>query len=261
MLILISPTKQMDFESQITEAMQVLYQDVSFPVFQKEALELNARLKKYNRTELENLMKISPGISKAVSSAITAFGKKENVSRPAILAYTGTVFKAIDIASLTEANLYFARNHIRILSGMYGILKPADLIESYRLEMKTPLKVGAGQTLNSFWKDKVTAILNTEEVLLNKKSPIINLASAEYLKAVDLKKLENPLININFKDDFDGRLRTVGMYSKLARGKMVRRIITEKINNQEILKSINNDGYVFNNELSNSSEWIYIKKH
>lgn len=262
MILLISPTKQMDFESELSVDIQRL-KDVDGwgkPFFTSESVWINEKLSKLKQQELESLMNISPAISAGVMRMIGNFGTAAGKTRPAAAAYSGTVFKAIDFTVLGKVELRFAQSHLRILSGMYGLLKPFDGIEAYRLEMKTPLHIDSRQKLLSFWKDRLAFRLAEEEMLKDVNVPILNLASGEYMKAVDKAILPNPVISISFKEQNNNILKTIGMYSKTARGQMVRMILQDKISEPEALKSMAVGEYRFSADHSSDSNWIYIRR-
>lgn len=223
------------------------------PRFFQEALILVRELQKLNREELTDLMKISNKIADRTYCDIQHFNESDSPKQSAIFAYSGTVYQWLNAVAFNPDDLSYASEHVRILSGMYGVLKPEDLISSYRLEMKTPLINSEGINLYQFWKNRITGYLQKEN------QPIINLASAEYTKAVDRKKLDNPFISVSFKEREGEKLRTVGMYSKMARGLFSGRMIKAKIEDPSVLKEWNVDGYIFDKELSSDSDWFYVK--
>jgi len=254
MLILLSPTKQMDFSG------PDYYKDSpAEPFFSSESQVLNNQLKTCNHKDLMDLMKVSSKIAENTYESIQSFSASDGDRKSALSTYSGTVFKSFDISSLSEIDLKFAENHLRILSGMYGILKPADIISPYRLEMKIPLQNPGGENLYHFWKSGITDYLLNEYFLSDQSLPIINLASDEYFKVIDKKKIKNPIISISFKERSDNKVRTVGMYSKVARGLMARRIIVEKMSDPEYLKSGDTGGYFFDRDLSSDRNWIFVR--
>jgi len=254
MLILLSPTKQMDFSGP-----DFYIDSLTEPFFSSESQKLNNLLKTCNHDELVGLMKISSKIAEKTFENIRLFSSSEAAQKSALSTYSGTVFQSFDISSLSGNDLDFAENHLRILSGMYGVLKPADTIFPYRLEMKTPLKNSCGVNLYHFWKSRITGYLLNEEVISDQSVPIINLASNEYFKTIDKKKINNPVFSINFKERSGHEVKTVGMYSKVARGLMARRIIVEKITDPGYLKEGSNGGYYFDKDLSTNHNWIFVR--
>jgi len=229
------------------------------PFFKREALELNALLKKMNSEELTSFMKISPKIAADTYENIQLFSKMQNRQKSALFAYSGTVYNYLSAEEYNREDLKFAENHLRILSGLYGILQPGDLVSQYRLEMKCPLKNNRGSNLYNFWKKRITDYLLNTEVLSDRKTPIINMASLEYFKAVDTARIPNPVISLHFKERQNGKIRTVGMYSKMARGMMACRIILEKITDPLLLQTGDKGGYYFDANLSCEQEWIFIR--
>ncbi len=247
MLILLSPTKQMDFTR--TDKYK---ENNEPPSFNKEAFLLNKELRNINRESLINMMKISDKLADSTLSDIENFTNQSGEKRSALFGYSGTVFQWIKSQNLRDEHLTFASNHLRILSGMYGVLKPHDRISKYRLEMKTPLAVGENKNLYYFWKQKIT------DFLIEEDQPIINIASSEYSKAVDKKRLNHPMISVQFKEREGNRIRTVGMYSKMARGMMTGKIIRNKTEDLENLKEWDIDGYHYDIELSSDSDWVFV---
>jgi cytoplasmic iron level regulating protein YaaA (DUF328/UPF0246 family) len=158
---------------------------------------------------------------------------------------------------MSQDDLSFAQDHLRILSGLYGYLKPLDLIMPYRLEMKTKLAVGGHENLYQFWGETLTDCLNAE---LSDQDTVINLASNEYFKAIKPKKLNSGLITINFKDSKDGKTRVVAIYAKIARGAMARAIIKNRINQPEDIKQLVVDDYRFQKDLSTDDAWVFTRK-
>ncbi|MBI9104030.1 MAG: YaaA family protein [Spirochaetales bacterium] len=262
MLILLSPTKQMDFTSPLSKDWQCVTgkMEKTIPFFNAETLELNKQLALFEKEELEKLMKISPAISERTMREIGTFGRVKQKRKAALAAYSGTVFKHLAPETFSRDDILFAQAHLRILSGMYGVLKPLNEIEAYRLEMKTPLRLDNGKNLTSFWKEKVTEFLSTEEILSSRKIPILNLASNEYMKVIDKNQIHNPIITLTFKELVNGKLRTVGMYAKMARGVMVRKIIKGRIEDPIRLQTGETGGYRFNKEASSETEWIFVRE-
>jgi cytoplasmic iron level regulating protein YaaA (DUF328/UPF0246 family) len=248
MIILFSPTKQMDFESPLSQTFLDMREEWSDPVFRDRALGLNAQLAGMGEEELRGLMKISPSLTDQTLKMITSFSEAQG--RPALAAYSGTSFKALEPSSLDAASLIFAEKHLRILSGMYGLLRPLDRIAPYRLEMKTPLAAGGARSLSAFWKPLVGAALEGEAFVLN-------LASAEYSRTASLPK--GMMTEIQFKEESGGRLKTVGMYAKQARGQMLRLILENRCAEADAVKALSPAGYGFRENLSSDACWVYTR--
>jgi cytoplasmic iron level regulating protein YaaA (DUF328/UPF0246 family) len=252
MKIIISPAKSLDFESNSKT-------DVfSQPSFQKESSLLNKKLKNLSKKKLGDLMKISPALADLNYERNQSWHQPfspEN-SKQAIYAFTGEVFKGIDIKSLAEEKIPLLQSRLRILSGLYGLLKPLDLIQPYRLEMGTKLTIGESNNLYKFWDSSLANSLNDE---MKEGDLLINLASAEYFKAVPRKVLKNPMITPIFKEFKNGDYKIVMTYAKRARGLMVRYIIENNINTLEELKRFDTEGYLYTESLSTESELVFTR--
>lgn len=252
MKIIISPTKSLDFESKATTS---LYTQ---PAFLEKSKKLNKKLKTLSRKKLVDLMKISPAL------ADLNYDRNQNWQPPfslenakqAVYAFTGEVFRGIDIESLPEEKISVVQDRLRILSGLYGLLKPLDLIQPYRLEMGTRMKVGTTENLYKFWGNTIADALDEE---LQDDDLLINLASSEYFKAVPTKALKVPMITPIFKELKNGDYKIVMTYAKKARGFMVRYIIDNDINTIEELKGFNIEGYGFSETLSSETELIFTR--
>ena len=252
MKIIISPAKSLDFES---NAKTTVFTQASF--LKKSSL-LNKKLKDLSKSKLSDLMKISPAL------ANLNYERNQNWHQPfslenskqAIYAFTGEVFKGIDVNSLAEEKIPLLQSRLRILSGLYGLLKPLDLIQPYRLEMGTKLNVGEANNLYKFWDSSLADSLNQE---MNEGDLLINLASAEYFKAVPKKVLKNSMITPIFKEFKNGDYKIVMTYAKRARGLMVRYILNNNVNSLEEIKGFNVEGYGFSESLSSDSELVFTR--
>jgi cytoplasmic iron level regulating protein YaaA (DUF328/UPF0246 family) len=176
-------------------------------------------------------------------------------SKQAILAFKGEVYAKMEADTFSAADLEFAQQHLRILSGLYGLLKPLDLIQPYRLEMGTKLKTKKGNSLYDYWGTKISKALNAA----SEGRMVVNLASQEYFKAVDKKTLKMPVITIHFKEHREGSYQVVGFFAKQARGLMIRYAIQNRITDPEQLKVFQEDGYEFAEHLSSAQDWIFIR--
>ena len=252
MKIIISPAKSLDFESNAKT--NVFTQ----PSFLKKSSILNKKLKVLSKKKLGDLMKISPALADLNYERNQSWHQPfspEN-SKQAIYAFTGEVFKGIDIKSLAEEKIPLLQSRLRILSGLYGLLKPLDLIQPYRLEMGTKLTIGESNNLYKFWDSSLANSLNDE---MKEGDLLINLASAEYFKAVPRKVLKNPMITPIFKEFKNGDYKIVMTYAKRARGLMVRYIIENNINTLEELKRFDTEGYLYTESLSTESELVFTR--
>ncbi|MDX6746801.1 peroxide stress protein YaaA [Polaribacter sp. PL03] len=252
MKIIISPAKSLDFESKVPTDIYTQ------PRFLEQSKKLNKKLKTLSKKNLSDLMKISDDLSalnyERNQTWETPF-TKEN-SKQAIYSFTGAVFKGIDVNSLSAKKIPVLQERLRILSGLYGLLKPLDLIQPYRLEMGTRLKVGSTENLYKFWNDTLANSLNEE---LEDDELLVNLASTEYFKALPKKTLKVPMITPVFKDLKNGEYKIVMTYAKMARGLMVRYIIDNDVKTIEGLKSFNIDKYRFSESLSSETELVFTR--
>ena len=252
MLITLSPSKGQDFE---TPALSKTY---SKPQALKDSELLIKELRKIRRQDIQQLMSVSENIAKLntdrYQSFKTPFTPKN--AKQAIFAFKGDVYSGIDIEEYSEADLDYAQDHLRILSGLYGCLRPLDLIQPYRLEMKTKLHNVRGENLYQFWGDRITGELN--KALEKQKQPVlVNLASNEYFKSVRPKQLKGRLLNINFKETRDGKTRVVAIFAKRARGMMTDYILRNRIEKPEDIKKFRQGGYRFRKELSDDKQWTF----
>lgn len=238
MKIVISPAKSLDFESNLPTT------QYSQPQFIAQAEKINKTLAKKKPKALMELMSISDNLAQLNWERNQQFSTPfttEN-ARPAVFAFNGDVYQGLDVYSLQDIQIEQLQDKLRILSGLYGILKPLDLIQPYRLEMGTQLKVGRNKNLYEFWKQEVTNHLNSE---LEEDELFINLASNEYFSVLDKKALKVPVITPVFKDWKNDKLKVISFFAKKARGAMVRYIVDNKVETMEELKSFDYDGYEF----------------
>ena len=252
MKILLSPAKSLDFKSKLpTERSSNI-------CFEKEAEYLNSILKSKSPVELSNLMSISSKIANLNYERNHSWSlpfTKTN-SRQAIYAFSGDVYKGLDAYSIEDDSIDFIQKSVRILSGLYGLIKPLDLIQPYRLEMGTKLAFDSNKNLYDFWRKKITEQINSE---LESDEPVLNLASNEYFKAVDNKVINTDVYSANFKQFKNGEYKTIAIFSKKARGMMARFIVDNKITDVNDLKSFDYDGYMFQESLSSEIDMIFTR--
>jgi cytoplasmic iron level regulating protein YaaA (DUF328/UPF0246 family) len=253
MKIVISPAKSLDFESQLPTK---LYSEYSFV---KQSLDIEKVLKKQKPKQLIELMDISDKLAdlnwQRNQERNLAEMTVEN-ARPAVFAFSGDVYIGLDAYSLSEDKINVLQDKLRILSGLYGLLKPLDLMQSYRLEMGTKLPVGKNKNLYEFWKPIIAKQLNAE---LQKEELFVNLASNEYFDAIDVKTLKVPVITPEFKDYKDGKLKMISFFAKKARGMMVRYIIDTNAETIDDLKGFNYEGYAFDANLSKGNKLVFTR--
>jgi cytoplasmic iron level regulating protein YaaA (DUF328/UPF0246 family) len=253
MKILLSPAKNLNDQSNLTH-------ESSIPIFEKEAYQLVKDLKKIKKVGLQELMDISLDLATQNVQRFKQWKKAslqpENAF-PAVEVFDGEVYRAMSVTTLESKNLARLNKDLRILSGLYGIVKPFDLIYPYRLEMGTKFSPKEGQkNLYDFWGDKVTKALKKE---LDKDEVIVNLASSEYFKVIRRELLKNRIITPVFKEFKNGQFTTVMMYAKHARGAMTRYLIEHPIADIEELKLYDVDGYQYNELQSTQDEWVFIR--
>ncbi len=252
MLILLSPAKTLDFDSpSITDL-------VSEPEFTAESEKLIKKLSTMSAGAISELMRISPTLAELSFNRYQALYRHpaDVLSKQAITVFIGEVFRALEASNMNDADFEFAQKHLRILSGLYGVLKPLDLIQPHRLEMGTKLQIEKNKNLYEFWGDKITEKLNE---VISKDDIIINLASDEYFKSINPKLLKGKVIAPVFKDMHKGNYKVIVMYAKNARGSMSNYIIKNRITNPEDLKSFDSNGYKYKSELSNEENWVFVR--
>jgi len=250
MHILLSPAKTLNMD-----ALPCEHKTSEFP-FGKDATLLMSDLKKLKSTEVQSLMKVSPNIAELNSERFRVWRLPFDLknAKAAIFAFKGDVYTGLDTESLSEKQLNFAQGNLSILSGLYGLLRPFDLMQAYRLEMGTKFATKRGKNLYEFWGDKITNEINARE-----KDILLNLASNEYFKAVNKKTLIAKLITPVFKDEKNGVLKVISFFAKKARGMMARYILQNHITDVAEIKNFNLGGYAFNQSLSTDKEWVFTR--
>ncbi len=252
MKLVISPAKSLDFERELptgktTEAR-----------FLKQSERLNKLLKKKSARNLSKLMHISDALGYLNYERNQAWElpfTKDN-ARQAVYAFNGDVYRGLDAYTIPEEKMETLENTVRIISGLYGVLKPLDLIQAYRLEMGTKFPVGKNKNLYEFWKKEITKSLNEE---LEDDELFLNLASVEYFKAIDVKTLKVPVISASFKEFKNGEYKNIAIFAKLARGLMSRYVIDTNANTIDDVKGFNYEGYGFSEELSSEKELVFTR--
>lgn len=252
MKLVLSPAKSLDFESKLPTT------KTSEGQFLSDSERINKLLKKKSARSLSKLMSISDDLAQLNYQRNQEWQlpfTKDN-ARPAVYAFNGDVYRGLDVYTLDTKNIDKLQDTVRILSGLYGVLKPLDLIQPYRLEMGTKLSIGKNKNLYEFWKKKVTKALNEE---LEDNELFLNLASNEYFKAIDSKTLKVPVIEIDFKELKNGEYKTIGIYAKLARGLMARYIIDTNAKTLEDIKGFNLENYRFHEQLSKENRLVFTR--
>ena len=254
MLAILSPAKTLDYETPLKTKLN------SQPIYGRESNQLIKTLRTFEPFEVASLMKISDKLADLNHKRYVEWRNKpaESKTRPAALAFKGDVYQGLEAQSFNDNDLKFAQRHLRILSGLYGLLRPLDVIQPYRLEMGTKLKTSKGQNLYDYWGTKLTDGLN-EALKESKEGTLVNLASNEYFGAVQPELLEGSLLNIGFKEKRNGQLKFVSFSAKKARGLMANFIIKERVKKPEDLKSFDLENYRFNAKMSSESEWTFSR--
>lgn len=252
MLIVLSPAKRLDF----TEA------DPALPASERRFREDTANLSRTARArtvaELRRLMGISDDLARLNRERFQAFDPDSTDGVQAAFAFAGDVYEGLKARDLDPAGLAFAQDHIRILSGLYGLLRPLDRIQPYRLEMGTRLKTRRGASLYDFWGDRLSKQLNADAADMADPT-LVNLASQEYFGAVDARALKLPVVTPHFREAKDGESRIISFFAKKARGAMARFAVDERIKTATALKAFDRDGYRFDRAASTDADWIFIR--
>tara|TARA_A100001037_G_C15153149_1_gene641092 strand:+ start:3607 stop:4398 length:792 start_codon:yes stop_codon:yes gene_type:complete len=259
MLAVISPSKTLDFDS------PSLTRKHSLPVYLKDSQLLIDSLRNQSPADIAGLMKISSKLADLNYERYAQWRApfSTNNAKQAVLAFKGDVYMGLDAGSYDERDFSWAQKHVRILSGLHGILKPLDLIQPYRLEMGVALPTSRGDDLYQFWGNKVTCALQTaldEQTGSREKTPIlVNLASNEYFKAVDADTLATRVITPTFKDFKNGRYKFMSFYAKKARGLMTSYMVKNRVSTIKALKAFDWQGYYYSEELSDGDDWVFLR--
>jgi len=255
MLIVVSPAKTLDLDSPPKTAKFTL------PDYLDESQLLIDRLRQLSSLDIAELMKVSSKIAELNFDRYESWRKKftPDNAKQALLAFKGDVYTGLDAESFSARDMDYAQKHLRILSGLYGLLRPLDLMQAYRLEMGTRLSNERGKNLYEFWGTRITDGLNQQ--LKKIKSPhLINLASNEYFKAVKPAHLNADIITPAFREYKNGDYKMIGIFAKKARGMLSRYIIRNRLTDIEDIKDFNEDGYRFNKKLSAGNDWVFTRK-
>ena len=256
MLITLSPSKGQDFDIPMPS------DNFSVPTELDQSQILINELLDYDPEKIGSLMSISENLSNLNYERFHDFHTPFNTdnARPALFAFKGDVYSGIDSSTFSEADMAYAQDHLRILSGLYGALRPMDLIQPYRLEMKTKLKNPRGADLYQFWGNQITERLNAvlaDHEAANKEAVLVNLASNEYYKSVKPKQVNGRILNIDFKETKDGKTRIIAFYAKKARGMMADFILRNRIEKAEDVKAFDTAGYRYDAALSTADKWTF----
>lgn len=256
MLLVLSPAKTLDMDSAWP----------SLPYTQPELLENTFRLiealRSYSPSRLSKLMGISPKLALLNKERYRDFTLPftETNAKPALLAFKGDVYWPMAVERYTKDDFAFAQNHLRILSGLYGVLRPLDLMQAYRLEMSTPLKLGTSKDLYGFWGERITQQLN-EALAGHQEKTVVNLASEEYFKSIHPEALDGDVLHIEFREKpkSGGNAKIIGLYAKKARGMMADYIVRQRLTKSKDIKSFSSEGYAYQAKLSSADRWIFLR--
>ena len=254
MLAVISPAKKLDFET------APKFKDHTLPEFIKDTEILVKTARKMSRAKLKQTMKLSDTLAELNYQRYQKFSTPFHLgnAKQAAWVFNGDTYVGLKADTLNKREMAFAQKHLRILSGLYGVLRPLDLIQPYRLEMGARFNPPHRANLYDFWDSRITNNLNALLDDQNDKT-LVNLASSEYFKSVRTKELVGPVLTPIFREIKDGQSRTIGMFAKQARGTMARFIITNRVDKTEGLKDFNLSGYQFRSDLSDDNKWVYTR--
>jgi len=254
MLILLSPAKTLDMETPTRTSTQTV------PAFMEESEKLVKTLRRHSKKKLGELMSVSDKLAELNAQRFDAWEKDfdPDLARPAIQAFRGDVYVGLDADTLKKRDLNYAQKHLRMLSGLYGVLRPFDSMQAYRLEMGTPLKTRKGKSLYDFWGDSITDHLNAELDGFSSRD-VVNLASNEYFKSVRKKSLNAELISPVFKDEKNGKYKVVSFFAKKARGAMARYLIEERASSAEAVLGFKALGYHYDETLSSAGKPVFLR--
>ncbi len=254
MIVLLSPAKTLDYSASTLGTH-------TEPRLLKDSSKLIKVLKKKTPSAIKTLMKVSDNIANLNVERFQQFATPFTMTnaKQSVLAFKGDVYQGLEADTFDEADYEFAQAHLRILSGLYGILRPMDLMQPYRLEMGTKLQNGSFKNLYEFWGNRITKLINADLEATEGES-IINLASKEYFRSVKTDKLKGNLIHIHFREKRGDKYKVIAFNAKKARGAMAKQIVKYKIVDPEHLKSLEINGYVFNERMTDDSNYTFIKE-
>ncbi len=258
MLAIVSPAKKLDFEPLNRPLSRSL--EPSQPKFADDAAQLVKSARKLSRTELQRLMKLSDSLTDLNYQRFKgySFTPGPDQVKQAIMAFAGDTYTGLDAATLDDDDLAYAQDHLRIISGLYGLLRPLDMIQPYRLEMGRRLNNPRGADLYEFWDNRLAEAID-EIVDSHPAKVVVNVASNEYFKAARAKAMQARIITPVFKEIKNGEARVLGLFAKRARGSLARYMIQNRIEDPEGLKSFDTGGYAYRDDLSNDDTWVFTR--
>ncbi len=255
MLLVISPAKTLDYQS------KVKIRTHTIPDYLDDAQLLINRARGFSVLDIAELMQVSINIAELNFERFHSWSLPFTVqnARQAVLAFKGDVYTGLDVDSFTSADFKYAQAHLRILSGLYGLLRPLDLMQPYRMEMGRKIETERGHNLYQFWREKITDGLNKQLQRL-KSRYLINLASQEYFKSIESRRLIAEIITPEFREWKGGQYRMIGVYAKQARGRLSRFIIRNRLTEPEAMQGFDADGYRFNDKLSSDAKLVFTRR-
>jgi cytoplasmic iron level regulating protein YaaA (DUF328/UPF0246 family) len=254
MITILSPAKKLDKKTDRTIG------QTSAPDFIEDSRQLIGELRQLSPEQISSLMNVNRKIAELNYERFARWQppfNRDNAS-PAVFLFNGQAYLGLEAETLNDDDLYFAQDHLRILSGLYGLLRPLDLVQPYRLEMGTRLSNPRGKDLYEFWGEKLTQAIN-EALSKHESKVLMNLASNEYFKAIKPQVLEGDIITPVFKEKKGNQYKTIAVYAKTARGLMTRYIIENRIEDPEAIKGFDQQGYIYSPEMSDEKEWVFIR--
>lgn len=254
MLSIISPAKSLNLDDISADISK------SKPIFSNRSQQIINVLKSFDIIGIQKLMNISQNLAELNFNRFKQWNSDfdDKSAKQAIFTFTGDVYKGLEIETFNNTQLQYAQKNLRILSGLYGLLKPLDLIQAYRLEMGTKLSINSYKNLYDFWSDDITKELN-QEIESNKHEYLLNLASNEYFNAIDKKSIKATIVNPVFKDFKNGNYKIISFYAKKARGLMAKYQLKNEISTIDEIKAFNENGYYFNQDMSNDTNLVFVR--
>lgn len=255
MLIVVSPAKKLDYDTPAKTKTNTM------PDFLEHSQILIDRLREFSALDISELMHLSMKLAELNFDRYDAWSLPLTTdnAKQAMFAFKGDVYTGLDAESFSSADIKFAQKHFRMLSGLYGLLRPLDLMFPYRLEMSTKLDNERGKNLYEFWGNIITDAIN-KQLKASKSEYLINLASNEYFKSVKTKNINAEIITPAFKEYKNGEYKMIGIYAKRARGMLSRYIIQNQLSDVEDIKNFAEDGYKFNQKASSGNNWVFTRK-
>jgi len=254
MLVVVSPAKALDMEPVGITPTQ--------PAFQEDAVRLSKTARNLTLAELKKLMHLSDDLARLNRDRFKAFAAEPNADavKPAALAFNGDTYQGLEAKTLSEDDMIWAQDHLRILSGLYGLLRPLDAMQPYRLEMGSKLKTRRGKSLYDYWGDIIAKALNAQAAEVDAQV-LVNCASQEYFGAVDLNALKLRVITPQFMEVKDGKPRIVSFFAKRARGAMARYVVENRLTDPEDIKGFSSGGYAYDPDLSEGDQWVFVRDY